>query len=93
MPIARHTESRSIMLFDFVRPEPMCSPIGVIARSAPRLKRPIPSIRKIVDTKNIPISAIEKFISGVKFSKKTIAVTGKTEIRASIIFLNNIFFN
>ena len=85
-PIRKATERRSLMLLDFVRPAPICSPIGVIARSAPRLNIPIPRIRKRAQTRKTTSSVTLKETSGVKFKITTMRATGRTEMRASLNF-------
>ena len=72
-----------------VRPEPICSPIGVIAMSAPRLNRAIPRIRKTAEIKNTVISKLEKLIIGVRLRIKTIATIGNTDSSDSLSFLSN----
>ena len=90
-PIIKQTIKSTHTFLDFVRPVPTCSPIGVIARSAPRLKRPIPKIRNTAQTANATISVTVKSTSGVKEIIKTIAATGNTEINASLSFEKSIF--
>ena len=91
-PITKQTDSRSRRFFDFVNPEPTCSPIGVIEISAPKLNKPIPKIRNREETKNIINSRIVKFNNGVKFNNRTISETGKTDTRAYFNFSNSAFF-
>ena len=90
--IGKKIKSKIGRLLDFVRPEPTCSPIGVIATSAPSVKRPIPKIKNKAQTLNIIISVKDKLSSGVKLRITTIKVTGKTENNASLILLINRFF-
>ncbi len=63
--------------------------MGVIAKSAPRLKSPIPSTRNKAETAKTTISCTVKPIKGNSIS--TIAVTGKTDINDSFNLANNIF--
>ena len=92
MPIPKHTPSRRGRLLSLVRPEPMCSPIGVIARSAPRLKSAMPNIRNTAEIRKTEISAALKWISGVRFKKNTIATIGRTETSDSLSFLSKTEF-
>ena len=65
--------------------EPTASPIGVIAISAPSVKKPIPRI-----SKTAPITKAMSVPFGigviVKQSSRTIPVTGMTDNRDSLIF-------
>ena len=74
---------RSGRLPDLVRPEPICSPIGVMARSAPRLKSAMPIISTRDETRNTISSVFVRLTSGVKYSIATISDTGRTDISAS----------
>ena len=91
-PNAKHTTTSSKMFFDFVNPEPTYSPIGVIARSAPKLNRPIPKINITDEIIKTIISLLLKLIKGVKFKSITINVTGITETNASFTFNKNWLF-
>ena len=90
-PITKQTDTRSNRRRDLVRPAPTYVPIGVIARSAPRLKRPIPIIKKIALTVKTICSFSEKVTSGVCETTSTISVMGKTEAKASFNFSKRIF--
>ncbi len=90
-PIRKHTDMRISNFFDLVSPEPTCSPIGVIARSAPRLKRPMPIMSITADTAKAAVSVPFKSISGVKDIISTINATGKTEIDDSLSLSNRAF--
>ena len=81
---------RSVLnLPDLESPEPICSPIGVIAISAPRLKREMPKISVMEAQANTRVSCQVKFAIGVQFKINTISVTGKTDTVASFNFVNN----
>ena len=82
-PITKHTETSSCRRRDFARPEPTCSPIGVMARSAPRLKSPIPPIRNTAQMPKTISCLGVSWTSGVNDTASTISVTGKTEANAS----------
>ena len=84
-PSKKQTNSKSHMLRDLERPEPTCSPIGVIAMSAPKLKSAIPKIKTAAAMRNAKLSCKEKETSGVKPSKMTIKVTGRMDIADSLI--------
>ena len=90
-PITKHTETSNRSLRDLVKPDPTYAPIGVIARSAPRLKSPIPIIKKIALTVKTICSFSEKVTSGVCDTTSTISVMGKTEAKASFSFSKRIF--
>ena len=82
-PITKHTDTSSSRRRDLARPEPTCSPIGVMARSAPRLNSPMPPIRKTAQiAKTISCLGVSE-TSGVNDTASTISVTGKTEANAS----------
>ena len=88
-PRAKHINTIGLSDLDFlVSPAPTCSPIGVIATSAPRVKNPIPSIKNNADTQNTTISSVVRLISGVKLSITTISVIGSIDISDSLIFPN-----
>ena len=58
--------------------EPTCSPMGIIAISAPRVNRPIPSIS--ITAPIMKVSIIPLFIGkNMKERMKTIIVTGSTD--------------
>ena len=88
-PITKLTNSSRGNLLVLVSPEPICSPIGVIARSAPRLNSPIPKTRNIAETTNVTISRGVAFTTGVKHIIKTMIVTGTTEISDSLSLESN----
>ena len=92
IPIAKHTPSSSERLLSLVRPEPMCSPMGVMARSAPRLNSAIPKIRNTAEMRNTTISAVVKLISGVRFRTNTRATIGSTDTRDSRSFFKSTEF-
>ena len=83
-PITNPTPSKTPSFLDLVSPAPTCSPIGVMARSAPRLKSPIPIMRKTAHTQNAVSSVAVKSISGVNESTTTMRATGNTEINDSL---------
>ena len=57
-----------------------------MARSAPKLNKPIPRIRKNAEIKKTAISFAEKLTKGVKFKSTTMATTGRTETNDSFNF-------
>ena len=57
-----------------------------MAWSAPMLKRPMPRISITAPMVKVTSSVRVRFISGVRASRYTAAVMGKTDIRASLIF-------
>lgn len=85
-PIAKPTPSKSGSFFDFVKPAPTCSPIGVIARSAPTLKSAMPKMSIIADTTKVTISLVVKSVMGVTAKISTITATGSTEKSDSFSF-------
>ena len=64
---------------------PTRSPMGVMAVSAPRVKRPMPTISSAAPIKKASSVAVGRGAT-VKLSTSTIAVMGTTEARASRIF-------
>jgi len=82
-PTANDTTKSNSKLFYLVRPDPTCVPIGVIARSAPRLNKPIPKTKKSAEIVNTIVSFVLKETNGVIFNNTTIIVIGKMEISAS----------
>ena len=69
--------------------EPMCSPMGVIARSVPSVNRPIPSMSIIVPiTKDISMLFGTGII--VKHKMKSMTATGRTDLKASLSFSKSI---
>ena len=85
-PITKHTAIRISTFFDLVSPAPIWSPIGVIAMSAPRLKKAIPMTSITAEIMKTTISLAVRLISGVKFSTVTSKATGSTEISDSLSF-------
>jgi hypothetical protein len=79
------------MFFEAVILEPTYSPIGLIAVSAPKVKRPMPKI-----SITAPIRKATKIaeLTGKKAISRisTIAVTGSTEDSASEIFSHRFDF-
>ena len=90
-PIRKQTDSRMPSFLDLVSPSPMYCPIGVMAMSAPRLKRLMPTISRTAATPNTASSVREISTQGVMESTKTSAVTGITEISDSLSFSRNDF--
>ena len=90
-PITKQTMSKVLNLPVLESPEPICSPIGVIAISAPRLNNAIPKISATAEHENTTPSVKVKFKRGVALSNSTIAVTGKTETTDSVNFLKSAF--
>jgi hypothetical protein len=66
--------------------------MGVIAKSAPKLNKPMPTIRKNEHAIKVIVSDNDRSIIGVRLRKITIAITGSTEIRASFIFFKRTAF-
>ena len=87
IPITKAIPNNRVNFLDFVRPEPICSPIGVIAKSAPMLNSVIPTIMKIAQIANVMISVAEKSVIGVKARMNTMIATGATEIADSLNLL------
>ena len=90
-PMTKHTESSTMSFLDFVRPEPTCSPIGVIARSAPRLKSPIPRMRNTADMPKTALSIPLSGARGVNERMSTMTVIGKTDMKDSRNFRKTLF--
>ena len=89
MPTSRLTRMINHTLRDLVTADPTWLPIGVMARSVPRVKSPIPKIsRSAPSTK--PISRLLGTGEMEKQSRKTIPVTGRTEERDSFSFSERI---
>ena len=76
---------------DLDKPVPICSPIGVIAISAPRLNSAIPTMSNSALQMKTMLSVSVKETSGVKFRIITIAVTGKTDTVDSDSFFSKAF--
>ncbi|CAK7066145.1 MAG: hypothetical protein DELT_03127 [Desulfovibrio sp.] len=91
MPIISATTTSSPSLRVLVSWEPIRSPIGIMAMSAPREKSAIPTIRSSAPTRK---SAIVPPVMGatVKLSSKTMAVIGRTDTRASLNFAAKFLF-
>lgn len=66
--------------------DPICSPIGLIAISAPKLNKPIPIIKKTALIIKINNSRDVRLSKGVKYNSITNIVTGRTDISDSLIF-------
>jgi hypothetical protein len=75
---------------DPVRYMPMPSPMGIIAISAPRVKKPMPMMSRAAPTINIRIVPV--CISKITAAIRIIAVIGRTEENASIILSFKILF-
>ena len=88
---AKHTSNNNFKFLDLVNPEPTYSPIGVIARSAPRLNRPMPRTSITAPMVNVISSVPEKLNQGVKDNRYTMAVMGRADTRASWILDHNSF--
>ena len=65
-PITKLTISRMLFFRLLVRPSPMNWPIGVMARSAPRLNRAMPAISNSAEMPNTVSSRPVRSIKGVK---------------------------
>ena len=85
-PITKQTLSSTPSFLDLVRPSPMCCPIGVIAMSAPRLKRLMPAISRRAAPAKTRSSCREMSTQGVMASRNTSRLTGTTENRDSLSF-------
>ena len=70
---------------------PTPSPMGIMAMSAPREKKPMPTINRMAPSRNI--ISVPTGISGarVKLSASTMAVMGMTEERDSRVFAFKFF--
>ena len=90
-PIAKPTERRMPIFLEAVSPWPMYWPIGVIAISAPRLKRPIPITSRKAPATNMRSSFGEMSTHGVMERTKTRRLTGITERRDSLNFSSMAF--
>ena len=90
-PMIKQTTTKTIIFFDFVKPEPICSPIGDNAISAPRLNILMPIINAMAEIINVTNSMVLKLTKGVKLIKITNTVTGITDIRDSFILFHNSF--
>jgi hypothetical protein len=65
--------------------------MGIIAISAPRVKKPIPMIRRDAPARNIRMVPVGMGTRRT-LAIRTIAVMGSTDEKASIIFAFNILF-
>ena len=91
-PIIKHEAAISQILLLLASCTPTCSPIGIIAISAPSVKKPIPSISRSAPVKNSRRSAGGIGVI-VTQSRKTIAVIGKTAESDSPILPLSFGFN
>ena len=82
-PIRKQTISRMLAFLLLVRPSPMNLPIGVMARSAPRLNIPIPTMSRKAEMPKTVISRPVRVTSGVRERISTMIPTGRTEVSAS----------
>ena len=85
-PIPKPTLRRIPIFLEAVRPWPMYCPMGVMAISAPRLKRPIPSTSSTAATTNTKSSMPEMSAQGVMDRMNTNRLTGITDTRDSLSF-------
>ena len=85
-PITKLMDSRMPIFLDLVRPSPMYCPIGVIAISAPRLNRLMPTISRAAAPAKTASSCLVISTQGVTASRKTSRLTGTTEISDSRSF-------
>ena len=91
-PIIKQATIKRVSFLDFVKPEPTCLPIGVIAMSAPTLNKHIPSTKINAQAPKIISSFKDNGAKGVSPKITTISATGKTEIIDSTNLLKNAFF-
>ena len=91
IPSTKQTISSSDSFFCLDRPAPTWAPIGVIATSAPRLKRPMPTTNNTAPTVKVISSVPVKLNQGVIARTYTIAVIGRVESKASTIFSRSSF--
>jgi hypothetical protein len=75
----------------FVSLTPTPSPLGIIAISAPRVKKPIPMISRAAPARNI-MMVPEGMGARTTLTINIMAVMGRTEEKASLIFSFNILF-
>ena len=85
-PMTKAAESRSGRLRDRASPDPICSPIGDIAISAPIPNSPIPATITAAERRKTVTSRGERETTGVRDRTKTISATGNTEISDSRSF-------
>ena len=91
IPIIRATTMSRPSLRVLVSCEPIRSPIGIMAISAPREKSAMPTMRSTAPIRN---NATVPPVMGatVKLSSKTMAVIGNTDMRASLNFADKFLF-
>ena len=82
IPIAKHAAATPAAVLALVSCLPVCSPMGIMAISAPRLKKPMPRMSSTAPTRNI-ISVASGMGVMVTHSANTISVTGSTAARDS----------
>ena len=90
-PISRQTAISPPTFLDLASWPPMASPMGIMAISAPREKKPIPTISITAPMRNIIMVPTGSGAS-VKLNSNTMAVIGNTEDKASRIFSASFFF-
>ena len=88
-PITKQTSNASQIFLVLISDDPICSPIGLIAISAPKLNKPIPTIKKTALIIKITNSRDVRLNKGVKYNSITNIVTGRTDISDSLIFFLN----
>ena len=90
-PSTKHATSKSHSLRCLDRPEPTWVPIGVIARSAPMLNSPRPTISitalMVKQINSVPV----RLNHGVSASRYTIRVIGRADSKDSLILMYNSF--
>ena len=91
VPMKKPTMSISQSFRDLVISAPMPSPMGIMAISVPREKKPIPTIRRQAPVRNIIMVPAGRGVM-VTLSRITINVIGSTDVRDSIIFSFNVWF-
>ena len=90
-PIIKQMRRSNLNFPDLDKPEPICSPIGVMAISAPKLNSAMPKISAMAEHKKTTVSVVVRDKTGVKFKRSTITVTGSTDIVDSINFFQSAF--
>ena len=91
-PRKKQTQTSTPIRRDLVRPSPTWRPIGLIARSAPRLKSPIPAANRRAQARKTVRSSHVSGARGVNETKRTIPATGTTDMNASQSLDSNAFF-
>ena len=91
-PIRKQTQTRTASFLDLIRPSPTWRPMGVMARSAPRLNRPMPSTSSSAQSTNTARVAQVSGASGVKEITSTMTATGSTDTSASQSLCIRAFF-